>query len=645
VKFEARLAARSAVQTESALIPVHPESRRGPDRELTGAELPLLKATSAAGLGLGRFPLVAAIVSVGLMLCSAIDALSRATMDPSIWFFWLGIAVIVAPVIYRLCSAEATVLERVLLVALMGLSLYAVKLMHEPFGYTMPDEFFHAHNAAQIAATHRLFGADSLLAISSRYPGLEGATSALMLMTGMSSFGAGLIVIGAARLMLMLGLFVLFAQLSGSYRVAGLGAAAYAGNSNFLYFDAMFSYESLALALLAVVLAALAVRSHASPTLRREWTIPLLLAIAAIVITHHLTSYLMDAVLVTLGLLPLLSRGRLTRMRTWPFAAVGLALTLTWLVVVASETVGYITPVVTSAFHETLKTVLGEAAPRAPFQGGTGGGGTPLPEKLVAFGALAILAAALPFGLLSVWRRHRRNPLAILLCIAALGFFAVLGLRFSASAWEIANRLDEFLFMGLAFVVGYGVTDRLALKPSRRLPGIVAACAVIVVVGGAITGWPVDEVLAPAVRIATSGHASDSETIALGRWVRNNLGAGAGFAAPEADARTILLYGDGRVYTGYTADIRTLLTTPGTSTSQLTKQLNRLHRLGVRYVVVDLRRRGDDDATGYAFSLHPPGGRRDHLLSTQVALKFDDLPAPRVYDSGDVLVYDLSAGR
>src|SRR5579875_3854737 len=257
------------------------------DAELAGADDPGRpgtasvggRAASASGM---RFPHVAAITSLGVMLCAVIDALSRATMAPSIWFFWLGIAAIVAPVLYRLCAADASAFERVSLVCLLGLSLYAIKMMREPFGYTMPDEFFHAHNAAQIAATHRLFGSDSMLPISTKYPGLEGATSALMLMTGMSSFGAGLIVIAAARTMLMVALFVLFSKLSGSPRVAGLGAAIYAGNSNFLYFDAMFSYESLALALLAVVLAGLALRSDAGAAARREWTLPLLLAIAGI---------------------------------------------------------------------------------------------------------------------------------------------------------------------------------------------------------------------------------------------------------------------------------------------------------------------------------------------------------------------------
>ncbi len=123
------------------------------------------------------------------------------------------------------------------------------------------------------------------------YPGLEGATSALMRLTGLSSYGAGIVIVGAARLSLMVALFLLFTRISGSARTAGLGAAIYAGNFNFLFWGAQFSYESLALPLFVVVLMAVAEREAAPREWAREWAVPIVLGIAAIVVTHHLTSY------------------------------------------------------------------------------------------------------------------------------------------------------------------------------------------------------------------------------------------------------------------------------------------------------------------------------------------------------------------
>ena len=617
------------------------EARRATDAPVPRPAPP---ARAAKRRAFGRFPLVAAVSSVGLVMCSATDALSRATLAPSIWFFWAGIAVIVAPIFYRLCSAEANVAERIALVCLLGLGLYVVKLMRDPFGFTMPDEFIHAYNAQQILQHHALFTVDPFLPVTAKYPGLEGATSALMSLTGMSSFGSGLIVIGAARLSLMLALFALFATISGSPRVAGLGAAAYAANSNFLLWGAQFSYESLALPLMVVVLAAVLERSKAAKPRRAEWTVPILLLIIAIAVTHHLTSYVLVIVLVGIALLPLLPRGipligggRMMTLRAWPFALFAALVTSAWLVVVASKTVGYITPVLSKAFTDTLHTITGESAPRAPFQS-SGGLGTPLPEKILTFVSLALLAIALPFGLTTAWRRHKRNPIVVIFSLAALGFFGVLGLRAAPSAWEVANRADEFLFIGLAFVLGYAAVNRLrsvrTARVARFAPAFAAAYATVAVVGGAITGWPASSILAAPVQVSIDHRQIDSETLAVGRWVGAHISQN-GFAAPAADARTILFYGGKRVLTANGVSL--ILSTPSLESWQLPT----LRRDRLRYAVADRRERSDDAANGYGFSVHPPGGPRDVFRSADVAGKFDGIPAPRVYDSGNIQIFDL----
>ena len=590
---------------------------------------------------LGRFPVVAVIVGLGLVLCAVTDDLSRATLTPSIWLLWAGVSVIVAPIVYRLCAADVPVGERIALVCLLGLSLYAVKVMRDPFSYTMPDEFFHAYNAQEIVRHHQLFTANPILPVSARYPGLEGATSALMTLTGMSSFGSGLIVIAAARLTLTLAMLALFYCLCGSWRIASLGAAFYAGNSNFLLWSAQFSYESLSLPLLVVVLGLIVQRAAGDKPDRHMWSIPTVIVIAAIVITHHLTSYLLDVILIVLVLVPRVSRGRLNNLRVGRFTVVSLVLTIGWLVVVASETVGYISPLVTNAFNEALKTIGGESAPRAPFASSSGVVPTPLLEKAIAFGALVLLFAALPFGLRAVWRRHKQDPVAVGFCLIALGYFAILVLRLEPDAWEIGNRLGEFLFIGLGFVVAYGVVDRLLSRSTHPLVrGAVAVAACVVVVGGAITGWPPDNIPASPVTIRAGGRQINSETLAVGKWVGTHT-ALSGFGAGAADGRTILLYGNAYVLTAPSADLQDILPRTTITSGQLA--LMRAHN--IRYIVVDTRMRSDDDSRGYRFSLRPPGGPRDQLRSKKVVTRFDKLPRARIYDSGHVYIYALDSGQ
>ena len=65
-----------------------------------------------------------------------------------------------------------------ILVILLGLALYAVKVLHSPTGFTHFDEFLHWRSALDVVERQRLFVPNSLLPISPHYPGLEIVTLA-----------------------------------------------------------------------------------------------------------------------------------------------------------------------------------------------------------------------------------------------------------------------------------------------------------------------------------------------------------------------------------------------------------------------------------------------------------------------------------
>ena len=591
---------------------------------------------------LGGVPLVAAIVGVGLVLCSIADSLSRATLAPTPWIYWAGVALITAPVFYRLCSPLPTTRERLALVCMLGLALYAVKLMRAPFGFTQPDEYPHLFNVEQILRYHHLFHSDSLLSITADYPGLEGATSALAMVTGMSATAAGIVVIGAARLMMMVGLFGLIGGISRSSRVAGLGAAIYAGNANFLLFGVQFAYESLALPLLVVILACIAARDRARASDSRAWTIVTLLCIAALVPTHHLTSYLLIIILVTLTVIQLTSKRFSVAAPMWPIALFTVVLTLAWLVVAASATVGYLSPVAGAAFESTLHTLTGESPPRAAFSGGGVGANqvNDLGEKVVGLASIAITLAAVVGGLIYARRRYRfrDQPLTLLIVLSSVGYFGATALRVAPAAWEIGNRLAEFLFVGVGFVIGSISIDAFRVR-GRRWPvhAVFAAGAATIVVGGAILGWPANTRLANPLVVVADGHRIQSETYEVGRWVGSHLAPGTRFAAPEADAATLLLYGRGYVATNATDYADFILQAPTLQGYEIALWRSK----HLQYAVVDLRVRSTDNAAGYFFGVHPPAGPTDELLPLSVATKFTKLPAPEVFDSGNIRVFNL----
>ncbi len=147
--------------------------------------------------------------------------------------------------------------EAIGLVVVLGLAIHFVKLLQSPLRFTFSDEFPYWRTANDILTSGHLFKENSLLPVSPLYPGLELATTAVANLTGLSIFGAGVIMVGVARVALALALYLFYEQVSGSARVAGIAAAIYMGNPHFVIFDAQFAYESLGLAFLLTVLHAL----------------------------------------------------------------------------------------------------------------------------------------------------------------------------------------------------------------------------------------------------------------------------------------------------------------------------------------------------------------------------------------------------
>jgi hypothetical protein len=585
----------------------------------------------------GPSPLVALLLcsGFGLLLCAWANALSREGGDPTQLLYWAGILLIAVPTGYRLSLRDVPLRERFAMVALFGLALYAVKVVRDPFLFTFADEPIHAYNAEQVARHHDLFHENPILPVTSGYPGLAAATSALMSLTGMSSFGAGVILIGLARLLLVLSLFVLFTRVSGSHRLAGLAVAIYAGSSNFLYWGVQYSYESLSLPILVAVLAAFAEREVAAPARVRSWAVPIVLGTLAIVITHHLTSYALVVILLALALAGRLSRK--PRPNPWPFVIFAAAASLAWLLIAAGSTVGYLSPVLEEAFTSTLHTVSGEAAPRALFQSSSTAAVTETPwlARLVTLAAVGVIGLAFLLGFRRVWKRRRELPFALIFCVSGAAFFATLALRFAPKAWETGNRASEFLFIGLSFVAAYGALRFVRRGPRwRERKAALAAALGTVIVGGAIAGWPWDAQLAQPLRISAGGREIESEPVGLARWVGEYLPRRK-FAAADADARMILAPGGARAKTGDALAIKTILPEEALGGWELPL----LHDHHVGYIVADRRRAATDAVRGNFFLV--PGSEEDPLLPIEAMHKFSEVPLGRTYDSGSIVVFDL----
>lgn len=575
--------------------------------------------------------------AAGLLLITLADERSRAMTSQSQALFWIGILFIYGAIVSRLVHPAPGRLERLSLSALLGLALYLVKVFRDPFGFTFADELVHAPNAEAILRTHHLFHENVTLAATPSYPGLESVTAALASLSGLSVYGAGLIVIGVARLLIVIALFLLVERLLGSARAAGIAVAVYAANSNFAFFSAQFSYESLALPLLVVVFFAYAEWRESDD--RRFWAAVILLLTVAIVVTHHLTSYALAATLLLIALSYRLLGGTRTDTPS-RFAVFATGAAAVWLLVVATKTVGYLSPVVTGAVRSIVHTISGESAPRQLFAGksGTGRAGSGVFERGVAILAVAALAVLYPVGLRALWREQRklviRDPLLITAALGGGVMFVMYALRFAPAAWETANRSSEFLFLGLAIVVPVGLfrLGKRLVEPWFALGA--TAVLTIVFAGGVVAGWTPNLRLSQPYEISADGQIVEAEGRAMASWARQTLGPGRRYAGAEADSRLLNMYAAGLARAGQSPDMADILKSPTLAPWELPL----LRKYHVRYVVTDRRLRAFDNTAGYFFGFRR-GPRRDALLPPGVVTKWARYS--RIYDSGRIVIFDL----
>lgn len=547
--------------------------------------------------------------------------------------FWAGFVLIVLPVALQLLRVELTRSERLALVVYSGLATYAIKVLHDPAAFTFSDEFTHLTTAEALRDHQALFHAGPLIGgtVQSNYPGLHSITVALSDITTLSLFVSGLIVIGIARTLLLGALFLLFEAVSGSARLAGLGALLYMGSANYLFFTGQFSYESLSLPLFALIFAvAIRIRDNE----RRQkiaLTACTVLLIGATVTTHHLTAYALAACFIVLAVM---GRAR----AVWaPTRAVGLGLftllaALAWSVFAAPDTGPYLHYIARRTVNALSQSQNGTA--HRPFQ--SSGPPTPMLERAIALVALLIVVVAVLYALRRLWKeREPVNAPGALLIAAAVGFLVLFPLKIFPGAWETANRSSDFLFIGVAFMLSAVITHR---NPGPRARAAIAGLITIAICGAFIQGWPSVVRLGQSLQTKANGATLDAPGLQAARWAIGNLPPGATYLADEASGRQLAALGAKTVYAGRAIQSPDLFS----SATLPSWQRDRLADAHIQFVLLDRRKVSSDNLAGYFLQprSNPSGGYGYYRPG--VRAKYMRLPRSRMlYDNGDIAIFDV----
>lgn len=615
----------------------------------------------------GWFPTIAFLDSCALLLVALAYTLQRNNNESATFFFWISLLIIFVPIAYRLLSSSIARRERIGLVVLLGIALYMVKVLHSPVEFTFYDEFLHWNTANHIIDSQRLFTENTILPVSALYPGLEIITTAFANLSGLSVVDSGLIILGIGRVAFMLAIYLFYERVSSSPQIGGIATLLYCTNSNFVFFDSQFSYESLSLPI-AITLLFWVSYSNRKPL--RNFVLQVLLMtplIGALTITHHLTSY------VVVGLLALWSAVAFFKNRTsgdWQhigvIALVTLAIVWGWSRYVGNTTSEYLEPVFRNGINEFSRLILDENEGRELFRGASGQV-APLWERMVGVGAVVMILLILPFGLFEIvrspfqksflgkrinrlrygllqsWQRYRNNALAYTLALIVLVHPIMLGFRLTSSGWEIANRSSEFLFWAIAFVLTIGFLSLKSfsvIKPIWKLLFIIWSG--VIFLGGTISGWPPWARLPGSYLVSADTRSIELQGVEAAKWAYQYLPPDSRVGADRINTLLMAVYGNQHPVTHLADQI--YLASVFSSPVVGDDELELMKRVDLDYLIVDKRMSTSLPLLGVYFEGGEPNGNKyKEPISLTSLKKFGHLAnVSQVFDDGNISIYDVT---
>jgi hypothetical protein len=597
-------------------------------------------------------------LSLYAALCVTVARLLPETAAAAVPLFWNGFLLLYLPLAIRIASPSVAGAERIWLLLVLTEATFALKFLNDPSGFIQFDEFLHWETANDILTTHGLFTENTMLRVSPLYPGLEIVTTALVNLSGLSVFHAAMLVVMVCRATFMAGLFALYKQISGSERLAGVACLFYMGSSVWVMFDSQFGYETMAVALMSVVLSAAAEldAGHGPSWRLLTASIP---AICVLALTHHMTSYVTVLFLCAGAALHLLSRGAGQTAPIILLACSAVAAVVGWTWFIGNPLTDYVGPLLIEGGDQLFSLLRGHGPQRQFFELSKDVVPTPLWLQIEAVASVAILALLLSGGFLSSLARavavpsragwsalldlvrcRWRNNYLLLVSLLALSWPLTIALRLSSAGWQLGNRLACFAFIGVGIVCAISIAR--LWRGSRQwgaalLTGVIVA---IVAVGGAVSGWGTASVR--AYHVEGDSLSIEPMGVDAASWTLRWLGSGNHFVADRDNRVLLATYGRQHIIPG-------LLFDPGAAnlfvSSRVSRQLHEeIREAHIDYLLVDMRMTTRRPYLSVFFDKGEPEEIESAPLDPEPLLKWDEEPGvSRVFDDGWIRIYDVGA--
>lgn len=585
---------------------------------------------------LARWPVAWAtvIASVGLLVQTIGYAQGWADHRvPALLLWYAGFVLLVAPFAALLLAPTRTDHQRLGGSLAFTLLLYGSWLFYNPVLSTRFDETLHVATLVGLADGDGFFSPNPMLPVSPHYPGLELAAGGVHWLTGAPLFACQVFVVLVARTTFVLALFLLASRIGRSTRVGAATVVLYSASAQFYFFNAQFSYQTIAIALMMAALYLL-VRAFDSAE-ARPWR-PLLgaqVCLAALTVSHHVTSAFMLIMLWALTAWFHLGGERRRFRLTLVTAEIFTVVTAAWTAVVAPLLVSYLGPVVKGASDELFLAFEGGSQREVGVS--QSGAAAPSWQVLVMAGSIALWLLLLAPAAWKAWRggtmgtsRARLVPLLVALVYPLLQVA-----RVSTTAAELGDRLSTFVGMAMALIVGSWLVPRL-----HQFGRLIIPAALLLILGGTILGSGPDWQRIPGPYLAGAQQRSiDARSVAVAEWTAKYVPEGSRIATDYTFSRLLPDFAPVTPVNvpGGLSDVTPMFEADTVDASVITT----IQEDEIDFVLVDERMIGQQARSGALMesALTTPDG----VFTEEELTKFEGQPGFDLVLDGPVKMYDV----
>ncbi|WP_425004450.1 hypothetical protein [Mycolicibacterium sp. S3B2] len=578
--------------------------------------------------------------------------------------YWAGFLMGMLSLAAIACSRETGGVARTC--ALIGIGLFGMIPRLQRFGPAGSDEFIHLRQAMEAYLNGEVGHTLYLLPISKEFFGLHQLTSAFAQMTQFPLWYAAMAVITLAHILSVLAVYQLIRAVGVPAPGAAVGAVVYTLNPSWLFFNAAFSYESVALPLVLWCLAATvsAGRATRKPALRSISVA--LFCVFALPMIHHLSTIMLCVILL------LLMSARLAYWfprtlaggvgaageRLWPLALIWFSLLASihlWWSEKYDWLLSYLSPAWTEGLSQLGKILDGvgkSSGQRSLF----GNSANPVYEVISGYLYPFIVLALFLWSCVVLWRNRTRVATA-LWAFAILGtmFFASMPMVLTHGGAEGAHRSWGYSFIGIAVLCGMGWSCgprsrrvaagngppmSRALRDPRARAGIACVVFTVLAFGSATLGVNLSTRFPGTANVGDDARSMSKEGMAVAAW----MNVRAPVDTPVlADRYVSLQIGS----LGRMSALRPSANFPiwdlyMSAEPVRPEVLKQIWDSRIRYFVVDSRMGTVRPRLGYWFTRNEPGVRTDRLFPEVALDRFDCLPWLRgVFAAGPLTVYEV----